>query len=218
MACRVGFGMYFATVSLSTEWPSFASSLAILRRLQSGFSRAIRSMRLTRSDARGGRPTGRDFHAHQRAKPRRCHSMTVAGRTIASVSAHRENSRDTMTQNARSMGRSRGRGVARQRIASCWRSKRFSATRLILGRKAAKKAPKIASTSASILATFAQHGGLVSGESERHMAYPCRPAMLAVVPRDCPNEYFAITARFASRRKARLRRRSLAPTIHAAAS
>jgi hypothetical protein len=33
---------------------------------------------------------GRDFHAHHRAKPRRCHSTTVAGRTIASVSAHRD--------------------------------------------------------------------------------------------------------------------------------
>jgi hypothetical protein len=84
--------------------------------------------------------------------------MTVAGRTIASASAHRDNSRDTVTQNARSMGRSRGRGVARQRIASCWRSKRFSATKLARGRKAAKNAPTIASTSASMVPTFAPAG------------------------------------------------------------
>jgi len=36
-------------------------------------------------------------------------------------------------QNARSTGCSRGRGVVRLRTASCWRSARFSATRLARG-------------------------------------------------------------------------------------
>ena len=137
--------MYFATVSLSTAYPSFASSLAILRRLQSGFSSVICSMRLTSSRASGGRPTRRDFHAHHRAKPRRCHPITVAGWTIARHSAHRDHIRETMTQNARSIGRSRGRGVARRRIASCWRSTRFSANRSARGRNAASSAPTTAS-------------------------------------------------------------------------
>jgi len=147
-----GFGKYTATVSLSTACPSFASSLAILRRLQNGFSRAICSMRLTSSGASGGRPTGRDFHAHHRAKPRRCHAITVAGWTIARHSAHRDHRRETITQNARSIGRSRGPGVARRRIASCWRSTRFSANRIARGRSAANSAPTTASTIAFMTA------------------------------------------------------------------
>jgi len=101
-------------------------------------------MRLTSSRASGGRPTGRDFHAHHRAKPRRCHPITVAGWTIARHSAHRDHRRETITQNARSIGRSRGRGVARRRIASCWRSTRFSANRIARGRGAASSAPTTA--------------------------------------------------------------------------
>ena len=93
----------------------------------------------------GGRPTGRDFHAHHRAKLRRCHAITVPGWTIARHSAHRDRRRETMTQNARSIGRSRGRGVARRRIANCWRSTRFSANRFARGRSAANSAPTTAS-------------------------------------------------------------------------
>jgi hypothetical protein len=85
--------------------------------------------------------------------------FATTGWTTARHSAHRDHRRETRIQNARSMGRSRGRGVARRRIASCWRSTRFSATRLALGRKAAKNAPTIASTSASIVATFAPAEG-----------------------------------------------------------
>jgi hypothetical protein len=61
--------------------------------------------------ASGGCPRGRDFHAQNRANPRRCRPITVAGWTIASVSAHGDQIDETTTQNARSMGRSRGRGV-----------------------------------------------------------------------------------------------------------
>ena len=133
-------------------------------------------MRRTSSGASGGRPIGRDFHAQNRANPRRCHTMTVAGWTIASVSDHRDHRRQTTTQNARSMGRSRGRGVARRRIASCWRSTRFSATRLARGRRAASNAPTTASRSASIPRSSRQSVSLSPANR------PGRRGMLALGP------------------------------------
>jgi len=139
-----GFGKYFATVSLLTTKPSFASSLVIRRRLHVGFSRAIRPMSATISSASGGRPMRRDFQAQNRAKARRCQPITVAGFTIASTSRQRDHTFKSTTQNARSIGRNCGRGVARCRIASCWRSARFSATRLARGRRAATSEPTIA--------------------------------------------------------------------------
>jgi hypothetical protein len=93
-------GMYLATVSLLTSWPSLASSFAIRRRLQSGFSRAICTTSATTSGASGGRPTRFDFQAQKRAKPRRCHPITVSGFTIASASAHRDQTRERTTQKA----------------------------------------------------------------------------------------------------------------------
>jgi hypothetical protein len=42
------------------------------------------------------------IHVQNRAKPRRCHAITVAGRTIASTSVHRDQMRDSRTQKARS--------------------------------------------------------------------------------------------------------------------
>jgi hypothetical protein len=74
--------------------------------------------------------------------------------------------------------RSRGRGVARRRIASCWRSTRFSATRLARGRRAASNAPTTASRSASIPQRFAPHLVPVTGESIR----PARHAGAAAHP------------------------------------
>ena len=142
--------MYFATVSLSTACPSFASSFAMRRRLHSGLSRAICSMSRTISAARGGRPTRRDFQVQNRAKPRRCHAVTVSGRTIASTSAQRDHVRDSRIQNARSIGRSRGRGLARRSDASCWRSARFSATRDARGCNADSSARRSASMMANI--------------------------------------------------------------------
>jgi len=47
---------------------------------------------------------------------------------------------------ARSSGRSPGRGLERRRIESCWRSARFSITRLARGRNAANRAPMMASS------------------------------------------------------------------------
>ena len=144
-----GRGMYFATASLPTSWPSFASSFAIRRRLQSGFSRAIRTMSATTSGARGRRPARLGFQAQKRAKPRRCHAITVAGFTRASASAHRDQTRETPIQKARSIGRSYGRGLSRLNTASCCRSTRISTTRLARGRKAAMSAPSRAETIAN---------------------------------------------------------------------
>jgi hypothetical protein len=76
----------------------------------------------------GGRPMRFDFHAQNRANPRRCQLITVSGFTIVRVSAHRDQTRES--------------------TASCCRSARFSAIRLALGRKAERSAPMIAVKSA----------------------------------------------------------------------
>src|SRR5450432_2780648 len=113
------FGMYLETVSLLTSWPSLASSAAMRRLLQVRFSRVMRSISSITSAESGGRPRGRDLYAQNLANPRRCQVITVAGFTIAGASAHRDHTRETTTQNARSTGRSGGRGLARLRTASC---------------------------------------------------------------------------------------------------
>jgi hypothetical protein len=63
------------------------------------------------------------------------------------------------------IARSRGRGVARRRIASCWRSTRFSATRLARGRSAERSVPITACRMASIAARFAPAALPVTRES-----------------------------------------------------
>jgi hypothetical protein len=142
--------MYLATASLPTSCPSMTSSPAIRRRLHRGFSRVICTMSATISGASGGRPTRRDFQAQKRANPRRCHVRTVSGFTIASASGHRDQTRETTVQKARSMGRSRGRGCARFKTASCWRRTRISMKRPARDPSAATRAPdraeRIAST------------------------------------------------------------------------
>src|SRR5579863_3537263 len=147
---RGGLGMYFATASLLTSWPSFASSFAIRRRLHSGFSPAIRTMSSTISGASGGRPMRLDIDAQKRAKPRRCHAITVAGFTIASASGHRDHTRETTTQKARSIARRGVRGLSRLNTASCCRRTRISTTRLARERTVAISAPSRAETIASI--------------------------------------------------------------------
>jgi len=77
----------------------------------------------------GGRPRGLDLYAQNYPSPRRCQVITVAGFTIASTSAHRDQVRESTTQKARSMGPSRGRRPFRRSVASCWRNARFSAMR-----------------------------------------------------------------------------------------
>lgn len=58
----------------------------------------MRSISATISAASGGRPTCLDFHAQNRANPRRCQPITVAGFTIASASDHRDQTREATTQ------------------------------------------------------------------------------------------------------------------------
>ena len=70
----------------------------------------------------------------------------------------------------------------RRRIASCWRSKRFSTTRLAFDRNAEKNPPMMASTSANIVATVAQKNVPVSGESATRMLRSSTP-VLAYVPK-----------------------------------
>jgi hypothetical protein len=64
----VRFGIYFATASLLTSWPSLVS--AMRRRLHVGFSRVIRSISAMISAETGGRPGRRDLCAQKRATSR----------------------------------------------------------------------------------------------------------------------------------------------------
>jgi hypothetical protein len=83
--------MYRATVFLSTSWPSFANSLAMRRRLHSGFSLDIRLMSATIPASSGGRPTRRDL-----LRPKAPH-------TIASSAM------GTVKSSSKTIGRSRRR-------------------------------------------------------------------------------------------------------------
>src|SRR5450631_1684667 len=71
-------------------------------------------------------------------------------RRISCGSSSGEAQRDSTTQNARSIGLSRCLAPSRIRVASCWRSARFSVTTLAREQKAATNEPMTASTSASI--------------------------------------------------------------------
>jgi hypothetical protein len=105
--------------------------------------------------------------------------MTVSGFTSVSVSAHRDHVRESRTQNARSIGTSCSRFVLRRRTASCWRSARFSATRLALGRTDARSAPRIASSSSSTVLTLIENVRIVSNESAPMMRYTATRRSLA---------------------------------------
>ncbi len=166
---------------------SFSPAQAIRRRLQLGFSWDMRTMSATISSASGRRPIGLDLFAQNRAKPRRCHAITVAGFTIARTSAQRDQVRESTTQKARTSGRRRGRGVDRRRIESCWRSARFSRTRLARGRKVASTAPTIASSTLTIAQKIALFRVAVTGESPPPTSYPCRRLVFAICRKDRPS-------------------------------
>jgi hypothetical protein len=121
-------------------------------------------------------PTGEAAVATEAGEARRCQPMTVAGFTIASESAHRDQTRDSKTQKTLSMGRRRGGGVLRRSTASCWRSSRFSTTRLAFGRRTAKNAATRASRIAITSATFARSLAGVTAQSERSLRYAARAA------------------------------------------
>jgi hypothetical protein len=96
--------------------------------LHNGFSRHMRRMRSRTSRETDGRPQrrGRDFQVQKRRKPLRCRPITVAGLTIARASRQFGQKLEIRTQNKRSDGWSRGRGVFRSNTASCWCTAKFS--------------------------------------------------------------------------------------------
>ena len=93
-----------------------------------GFSRHMRRMRPRTSGETGGRPLRRerDFQVQKRRKPLRCQPITVAGLTIAKAPRQAGHKLEIRTQNQRSDGRNRGRGVFRFSTASCWRTAKHS--------------------------------------------------------------------------------------------
>ncbi len=76
----------------------------------------------------GGRPLRRerDFQVQKRRKPLRCQPITVAGLTIAREPRQSGQKLEIRTQNQRSDGCSRDRGVFRFSTASCWRIAKLS--------------------------------------------------------------------------------------------
>src|SRR5882762_11337368 len=99
-------GMYLATVDWATAMPSLSNSPWIRGAPQPGFSVAMRRMSVRRSALIEGRPVGRDRQRQKRRKPRRCQRMTVAGRTMASVSRQPGQNFARPTQKARSRAQS----------------------------------------------------------------------------------------------------------------
>src|SRR6266404_1998216 len=91
-------GMYLATVDWATAMPSLSNSPWIRGAPQPGFSVAMRRMSVRRSALIEGRPVGRDRQRQKRRKPRRCQRMTVAGRTMASVSRQPGQDRELLAQ------------------------------------------------------------------------------------------------------------------------
>jgi len=96
---------------------------------------------------------------------------------MASESDHRDHVRDSKTQKALSRARRHGRGDLRRRTASCWRSARFSAIRLALGRRPAKSAPARASRISTTISTLARLLVGVTEESERGLGYAGRTGL-----------------------------------------
>jgi hypothetical protein len=96
-----------------------------------GFSLAIRRIKARISAFVKGRPTRRrrDRQVQYFRNPSRCHRTTVPGWMMTSASFHRGHTRRSATQKIRSAARILGRGFFAMRMASCWRSARFSIRR-----------------------------------------------------------------------------------------
>jgi hypothetical protein len=122
---------YRWTEALLTATPSFCSSPRIRSAPHRGLSRAIIAIRSRTSAVTRGRPTGaRDRQRQNSRQPRRCQRTTVSGVTTSRCRRQSLRARRTSTQKSRSRARRRERlRVGRVRIASCWRSRRFSAIR-----------------------------------------------------------------------------------------
>ena len=88
----------------------------------------------------------RDFQVQNARKPCRCQRITVSGRTRWRASRHPAQRRESHTQKARSRPPNRGRFERwRSRASCCW-SARFSSARSVRVLRAARAAPKTAST------------------------------------------------------------------------
>ena len=95
----------------------------------SGFSAAIRRIRVTVSGDSGGRPgPGRDFRRQNDRYPARCQRSSVSGRTRRSASRQPRTRPASSTNKARSAGVKTGRLTLRRRTSSCWRRRAFSAS------------------------------------------------------------------------------------------
>jgi hypothetical protein len=92
----------------------------------------------------------RDFQRQKRRKPARCQRTTVSGWTIRRASAQRDQTRERSSQMARSVGRSRCRGVDRRRAAGCWRRARFSNASSARVRRAERSVPSRLRSKASM--------------------------------------------------------------------
>ena len=127
---------YLPTVRGETRMPNFSdSSLAIRSSPHVGFSRAIRYTKSRRSFGSGGRPRLRDFHRQNILNAFRCHPTKVSGFTI--TNALRQSKSLASATIAR-----RNDAVVRHGFffrswnkASCFRRKRFSATRTTRAQK-----------------------------------------------------------------------------------
>ncbi len=129
--CDGGFGCrtrYLVTVAWLTSIPSFNNSPWMRGAPHNRFSRLIRWMSLRISFEICGRPDfpWRDFHFQNKRNPWRCPPTTVSGLTMTRASFQRGHRRERKTQNTRSSGRSRGRGLSRFKTTTCWRRAMFS--------------------------------------------------------------------------------------------
>jgi hypothetical protein len=106
-------GRYFSTVDLATSMPSFRSSPTMRGDPQVGFACHIMRISSRTSLTMVGRPDLPCWlNRRQWSRNRcRCQAITVRGWTNARAWWQRGHSRESHTQNSRSAGRSRGRGL-----------------------------------------------------------------------------------------------------------
>jgi hypothetical protein len=134
--------MYFDTVAWEIVRPSFSSSPWIRGAPQSGLARAhprnelsqlLRDLRPPASASTLPRPVAFD--------PWRCQPTTVSARTTCSECRQRVHSRDSTTQNMRSISVSRGRRRPAFHTAICCRSARFSSANSRCVRRVLRSVP-----------------------------------------------------------------------------
>src|SRR5215471_12790870 len=150
-----------------TTKPSFCNSPWILGAPQSGFSSAKRRIRPRISSVTLGRPPcDRERQRQYSRKPARCQPTTVAGCTISSASAQRDQQRRSVVQNNLSSRVSCGRGRLRLKTASCCRNARISRAVSLRLRKKTWNAARKARIDSNTDHPF-YHGATALGSSDR---------------------------------------------------